>query len=111
MDMCQHVPKFITDKTCLGAPGDENIGKMWNKICEIGTRTDIVRWVDHIFTIISLLVGEQSGSGSGSDLGEVYNQVWSIQSGSPPHLLLEPDQGEYHQQENESAGLIEQINC
>ena len=46
MDMCQHVPKFITDKTCLGAPGDENIGKMWNIICEIGTRTDIVRWVD-----------------------------------------------------------------
>ena len=37
MDMCQHVPKFITDKTCLGAPGDENIGKMWNKIVKLGS--------------------------------------------------------------------------
>ena len=33
LDMCQHVPRFITDKTCLGAPGGQNIGKMWNKIC------------------------------------------------------------------------------
>ena len=43
MDMCQHVPKFTADKTCLDAPGEQNIGKMWifvkfgrGQHCELG---------------------------------------------------------------------------
>ena len=44
-NLCDRVD---TDKTCLGAAGGQNIGKMWNKICEIGTKQEIGSWVGFI---------------------------------------------------------------
>ena len=49
LDMCWHVPKFITDKTCLGAPGGSRIlAKCGIKFVKLWAG-----WVSHIFTIIS----------------------------------------------------------
>ena len=57
-----------TDKTCLGAAGGQNIGKMWNKICEIGTKLEI-----------------------GSCVGLIsFQQIFSLQDDPVPFSISDP---------------------
>ena len=37
LDVCQHAPKFIADKTCLGAPGGRILAKCGTKIVRFGS--------------------------------------------------------------------------
>ena len=37
LDVCQHAPKFIADKTCLGAPGGRILAKCGTKFVRFGS--------------------------------------------------------------------------
>ena len=41
LDVCQHAPKFIADKTCLGAPGGRILAKCGTKFVRFGSSQNL----------------------------------------------------------------------